>query len=140
MKGRILNTKRDGRDTYVTKQTKYGTFHGKVTCADEDLDVENDLDGFIFAECKCDSQALKRRAQLMEQRAIGVEHAYNVLFKSGIDKDDPVMRKLLRQVKVAKREASNSKDVCLFAEKYFKDIVTSTIKTRRKIAKMNKEK
>ena len=140
MKGKILNTKRDGRDTYVTKQTKYGTFHGKVTCADEDLDVENDLDGFIFADCKCDSQALKRKAKLMEQRAIGIEHAYNVLLKSGIDKDDPVMRKLLRQVKVAKREANRIKDACLFEEIYFKDLITNTIKTRRKIAEMNKEK
>ena len=137
MKGTILNTRIEGRDTYVTKQTKYGTFHGKVTCADEDLDVQNELDGYIFAEAKCDMQSLKRRAQFLEQRVIGVQHAYNVLVKSGISADDPVMQKLSRQIKIARREAENAYSDYQVSKVYFRNLVESSIKTRRKIQKMN---
>ena len=138
MKGKILNAKTQGRVTNVTKQTKYGTFHGRVTCADEDMDVQNELDGYLFAETKCDIQAHKKRAQFLEQRAIGIEHAYNVLKNSGIDADDPVMQKLNRQVKIAHREASNARDVYIFSKRYFDSLVTSSIVTRRRIKEMNK--
>jgi len=137
MKGTILNTRIEGRDTYVTKQTKYGTFHGKVTCADEDLDVQNELDGYVFAEAKCDTQSLKQRAHYLDQRMIGIQHAYNVLEKSGISADDPVMQKLSRQIKIARREAETAYKVYQVSEAYFKNLVESSIKTRRKIQKMN---
>ena len=135
MKGKILNAYNVGRRTYITKQTKYGTFHSKVTCADEDMDVKNDLDGYAFAEQKCDIQSFKLRAKYLEQRAIGVRHAYNVLFKSGIDENDITLKKLKRQIKIAEREAAIAKEQYLAAKEYFNNFVVTTIETRRKIKK-----
>ena len=139
MKGKILNIKTQGKVTNVTKQTKYGTFHGKVTCADEDADVQNELDGYIFAEAKCDLQAYKKRAKYLEQRAIGIKHAYNVLKNSGIAINEPVMQKLERQNKIAYREADKAKKVYESYALYFNDLITSSIATRRKIKEMNKK-
>lgn len=133
MKGKILEARRNGHDTYVTKQTKYGTFHGKVTCAAEDFDVENDLDGYTFAENKCNIQVEKKRSKYFEQRALGVRHAYNVILKSGVDEDDPTLKKLLRQVKIAEREAALAKNRYNFAKSMFDDTIISTIEARRKV-------
>lgn len=140
MKGKILNAKIQGRTTNVTKQTKYGTFHGRVTCADEDMDVQNELDGYLFAEAKCNCQAYRKRAKYLEQRAIGIKHAYNVLKNSGIGIDDPVMQKLNRQIKIAYREADKAKEVYESYELYYNNLITSSIATRRKIKEMNKNK
>lgn len=105
MKGKILNARIDGKTTYVTKQTKYGTFTGKVTLNPEDEDVYSELDGYTFAEIKCDIQALKAKAKCMKQRAIGVAHAFNVLFKAncaaGRNAYSDDMLALARQVDVA---------------------------------------
>lgn len=139
MKTKLINYDIEGRTTHVTIQTKYGTFHGKVTCADEDLDVQNELDGYLFAETKCNIQAYKKRAQLFEQRAIGIKHAYNVLKNSGIDADDPVMQKLERQIEIANREADKAKHTYDFLKGHFEDLVTSSIATRRKLKKKNKD-
>ena len=139
MKGKILNAKTQGRTTNVTKQTKYGTFHGRVTCADEDMDVQNELDGYLFAETKCDIQAYRKKVQFLKQRAIGIEHAYNVLKNSGISADDPVMKKLNRQVKIAQREAEIANRLYQSFKANFKHLVEASIKTRRKIKKMNKD-
>lgn len=133
MKGKILEAHRDGHDTYVTKQTKYGTFHSKVTCAAEDYDVENDVDGYLFAENKCNIQVEKERVKYFEQRAIGVRHAYNVILKSGVDENDPTLKKLKRQVKIAEREAAIAKNRYNFSKVYYNDNIVSTIKTRRSI-------
>lgn len=132
MKSKIIEARRDGHDTYITKQTKYGTFHGKVTCAAEDYDVENDTDGYIFAETKCNIQVNKERAKRFEQRAIGMRHAYNVLLKSGVSEDDPTLRKLLRQVKIAEREASAAKERYRYSkDNYFNSFIAATLKCRR---------
>ena len=140
MKTKVINFGIEGRTTHVTTQTKYGTFYGKVTCADEDLDVQNELDGYIFAETKCNIQAYKRRAKFLEQRAIGIKHAYNVLKNSGISVDDPVMKKLNRQVKIAQREAEIANRLYQAFKANFKHLVEASIKTRRKIKEMNKDK
>ena len=139
MKTKVINLGIEGRTTYVTTQTKYGTFHGKVTCADEDLDVQNELDGYIFAETKCNIQAYKRRAKFLEQRAIGIKHAYNVLKNSGINVNDPVMQKLNRQVRIAYREADKAKMIYESSKKSFENLITSSINTRRKIKEKNKD-
>lgn len=133
MKSNILKAYKEGRSTYVTLQTKYGTFNGKVTCADEDLDIQNDMDGYTFAEDKCFMQSAKKKASYLEQRAIGVTHAYNVLVKSGIAENDPVMEKLKRQMNIANREAEDAKKVYLTLKNTFKTHVSITLDTRRKL-------
>ena len=138
MKGKVLNAKRDGKNTYITKQTKYGTFHSKVTVADEDKDIANDLDGFCFAEIKCDIQAIKIRAKYLEQRALGIQHAYNVLLKSGIQEEDEVMRKLARQLKVAEREAQAAEEGYKTIQNNFKDYIDCSLSVRRKIKNLKK--
>ena len=102
MKGSILYTNFDNETNIstVTKQTKYGTFTCSVKVHSDDFDIMNEYDGYHFAEMKCDIAAYREKAQYMKQRAIGIEHAYNVLFDS-CNENDPVMEKLWRQVNVA---------------------------------------
>ena len=133
MKGKILNARRDGKQTYITKQTKYGTFQGQVKLADEDKDVESDFEGYNFAEIKCDIQALKTKMKFFEQRALGIKHAYNVLLKSGVQEKDEVMRKLARQLKIAERDAKDLKEKYTKSQDNFKNYVELCLEVRRKI-------
>ena len=75
----------------------------------------------------------------MEQRAIGIKHAYNVLKNSGINVNDPVMQKLSRQMRIAYREADKAKMIYESSKKSFENLITSSIDTRRKIKEKNKD-
>lgn len=136
LKGKVLNAYRDGHTTYVTKQTKYGTFHGKVTCTPEDYDIETDIDGYIFAEIKCDIQSFKVKANYLKQRELGVRHAYNVLLKSGLDENDKTMKKLARQLKIAEREATIAEGTFREVRDHFVDFVETAQRARRKVKQM----
>ena len=140
MKDKIINSYKDGKNSYVTKQTKYGTFHGKVTLADEDIDVESELDGFLFAEYKCDIQAAKKKVDIFYQRMLGMRHAYNVLEKSGIYQDDPTLKKLKRQLAIAEREYERQEAVYKGLVNHYKPYVELVIEARRDFNKKYKNK
>lgn len=133
MKGKIVDAHIEGRTTYVTKQTKYGTFKGKVTIHPDDEDVRSEIDGYTFAEIKCDIQALKEKAKVMKQRAIGIDHAYNVLKKSGVQEDDVVMKKLNRQSKVAWAQYYDAYDLYDINRDSYDRRVQRSIDYRRKL-------
>lgn len=133
MKGKIIDAHVNEKTTYVTKQTKYGTFKGKVTVHPEDEDICSELEGYTFAEIKCDIQALKERAKVMKQRAIGIDHAFNVLRKSGIQEDDKTMRKLRRQSIAAWAQYYDAYDLYTVNRDSYNARVQRAIDYRRKI-------
>lgn len=136
MKGTILNAHIEGKNTYVTKQTKYGTFKGKAVLHPEDEDVYSEIRGYTIAELKCDIQALKAKAEYFRQRMLGIQHAYNVLWKSGIDINDPIMVKLNRQKDVAQREFENAYEIY----KINRDTLTFRIERNLDFARKAKQK
>ena len=73
----------------VKLNTKYGTFEHSVVVAPEDKDVANKFDGCKFAEYLCQIDKLRAKARAFRERAIGIDHAANVLCAI---KRDPKMR------------------------------------------------
>ena len=137
MKGTIIDAHIEGDTFYVTKHTKYGTFKGKVTLCDEDKDVKSEIDGYSFAERKCDLQALKVKADFFKQRAIGVQHAYKVMKHSGIDLNDPIAQKLKRQVKVAWDNYNYHLEVYKINKENYYPNIERLLNYRRMIRKTN---
>lgn len=63
----------------VVLQTKWGTFKETSTCHAEDADVMNRWDGCAFAHYKCVVDKYAAKARAFHERALGMEHAANVL-------------------------------------------------------------
>ena len=140
MKGKIVaqGTYQIGNATYVQKETKYGTFTGKVKLSEEDLPMENSFDGYRFAEQKCDIQAYHEKAKRLRERAIGIEHAYNVLEKAGIDPSDYTMFKLRRQVTAAWEEYERTYETYTELRDCYYDWVEIVQQSRLKMREMKK--
>lgn len=94
-------------ETHLYKETKYGTFYGHVKVSEKDKDIANSWDGYRFAEMKCDIQAYKAKANIMKERALGIQHACNIVARALVDQsndnfmDDAVYQKFERQRQVA---------------------------------------
>lgn len=119
----------------VTKETKYGTFTRSVKVHKDDLDIANRFDGCYFAEMKCDIAAYKEKAKVMRQRALGVQHLYNVLENSGIyndlyNEDDDF---IYTQVDEAWQIAKAAKETYEILRDTYSYIVESTLKARREM-------
>ncbi len=77
MKGKILDSEYNpGYSSYILKQTKYGAFAAEVFLQEEDIDIDNSFDGCRIAEFDCDTQAYKKKAKQLRQRAIGARILY----------------------------------------------------------------
>lgn len=124
--------------SYVRKETKYGTFYGKAQAASDDEDIANQWDGCRFAEMKCDIKAYKAKMKLMEQRALGVQHAFTVITQSFIAQgdndfyDNPVYLKLERQRQVAWDNYYRAKDQYELMKDSYSGFCAHIIKQRRK--------
>ena len=88
----------------VTKATPYGTYTEAARAVREDRDIMTTWDGFHFAEMKCDIAAMRDKAKVMRQRAIGAENALKALENMG-GLDQYKLNKLARQVWAAYKEA-----------------------------------
>jgi len=134
MKGTILYTEYDKSEkTYiVVKQTKYGTFIKSVKLHPEDEDIQNNYDGYHFAEMKCDIAAYKAKANYLKQRAIGVEHAYHVILDS-CDLNNSVVLKLKRQVDVAWWTYQDTLETYKTLKSSYHFIVENILRQRREL-------
>ena len=64
MKGRILESEYNpGYNSWILKQTKYGTFSGEVFLQEEDEDIDNSFDGCRIAEFDANLKAYKEKAK-----------------------------------------------------------------------------
>lgn len=134
MKGYIIAADMvDGIST-VTKQTKYGTYTCSVKIHEEDQDVANIYDGCYFAEMKCDIKAYHEKAMRMKERALGIEHAYNVLLNS-CDPDDFYMIKLERQMNVAWQQYHSALETYKILKDSYYPFIETTLKSRREFRK-----
>ena len=134
MKGTIVDAHIEGKTTYVTKQTKYGTFTSKVTVHPEDEDIQSEVLGYTFAEIKCDIKALKAKMKYFEHRAIGITHALNVMVKSRKFKVfDPAMQAFCRQKNIAWDEYYRARETYLINRDSYEDRVERMLEYRRKI-------
>lgn len=116
--------------TTLEKSTPYGRFHAYTAPHISDQDIMNLWDGALFAEAKCDAKAIHAKAKMMHQRALGVQHAYNVLKRiEGLDQY--TLEKLDRQVKIAFREADRWRDIADELDGSY-DFFTKTILDRRR--------
>ena len=140
MKGKILESEfEQGHSSWIIKETKYGTFFGQAFInTDKNLDIENSFDGCRIAEFRCDLQAVKEKSKWMRQRAIGIQHAYNVL-KNNFEEDNPALQQLKRQEEIAWRDYYSTR--CLYERMkeyepfYIKNIVEERQKLRKIIEK-----
>lgn len=63
----------------VTLNTKWGTFTRTVKCQKEDADVQNRWTGILMAHYLCLADKAKAKSRAFHERAVGIEHAANVL-------------------------------------------------------------
>jgi len=136
MKGTIVDAHIEGKATYVTKQTKYGTFTSKVVLHPEDEDIQSEVLGYTFAEIKCDIKALKAKMKYFEHRAIGISHALDVIVKSRkFEVFDPAIQALCRQKNVAWDEYYKARETYLINKDSYEPRVERMLQYRRKIKK-----
>ena len=134
MKGYILFADMVGDTSTVTKQTKYGTYTNSVKVHEEDTDIANIYDGCYFAEMKCDIQAYHEKAIRMKERALGIEHAYNVLAES-CDPNDSTIIKLQRQIIVAWQQYYSALETYRILKESYYPFIETTLKSRREFRK-----
>ena len=103
----------------VHKQTKYGEFRAIAIPAQEDLEIATEWDGYKFAEYQCDIQCMNERAKRFYERYLGARTAYNNLCQDN-DKNDPILLKLERQVKLARRDAAIAREECESVREHYK--------------------
>ena len=124
---------------HVYKETKYGLFYGEVQAAPADEDIANQWDGYRFAELKCDIQAYKAKAKVMKERALGIEHACNVVARALVDQgndnfmDDAVYQKFERQRQVAWSNYYKAKELYEIMRDSYSGFCSQVIKQRREI-------
>ena len=131
MRGKIIDSDYiPGFESWVEKQTKYGSFYGVVHIDDEDLDIDNSFDGCRIAEFDCDTKAYKEKAKWLRQRAIGARiMAYNL-----IDILTPEQRlKVIDQVNYMIREADKAKEYYQRRLDYRPIFIENLLKNRREI-------
>ena len=121
-----------GKIAIVHKQTKYGEFRAMALSAEEDLEIATEWDGYKFAEYQCDIQYMNERAKRFYERYLGARAAYNNLCQDN-DKNDPILLKLERQVKLAKRDAAIARDECESMREYYNYYCDHIIDERKKL-------
>ena len=138
MKGKILKAEHIDNKYIVQKQTKYGTFTASVTPHPSDFDIENDFDGFLFAEMKCDLMAYKRKAKNMKERAIGAEHLYITLCNTNIS--DEALMQIKKQVDNIWEEYYNTNETYHILKTSYKPLTERMLNSRRVFRKkINKD-
>ena len=135
MKGKILNAEYNpGFDSWVRKETKYGTFSNSCYILEQDEDIENSFDGCRLAEKKCDIQAYQEKAKWMRERYNGARILYDNLLQKW-DQDNPVMIDIGRQVNYLKNEWDKSKEFVNRLKDYYPMYVNQLETERRNMRK-----
>lgn len=135
MKGKILDSDYiPGYESYVEKQTKYGTFFSVVRLDEEDEDIDNSFDGCRIAEFDCNLKAYKEKAKWMRQRAIGARTLCNNLFDV---LDEENWCKVNHQVDVAFHDADKAREYYERMRDYRPIYIENLLKQRREIRHKN---
>ena len=129
MKGKILKSQYNpGWDSWVLKQTKYGTFNGEAILHPEDEDIDNSFDGCRIAEFRADLQAYKEKAKWLRQRAIGARIAWKSIYKV---LDDIEYKLLTDEVEMLENQAQRAKEYYERMKDYEPIYIKNLIKNRR---------
>lgn len=115
----------------VHKQTRYGKFRAGATPAEEDADIATEWDGYRFAEYQCDIQYMNERAKRFYERYLGARTMYNNLKNSGFS--DEVLKKMERQVKIARRDAAIARKECESVKQHYAPFCENVITDRKKL-------
>lgn len=135
MKGKILKSEYNpGYDSWILKETKYGTFSGQATLCKEDADIDNSFDGCRIAEFRADLQAYKAKARKLQDRADGALIAYNNIGQT-VPATDPTMEKLYRQYLYLEREATKAYELYYRLKDYEPLNITRLLEQRRRARK-----
>lgn len=133
----------------VTLQTKWGTFTNVVVCHDEDKDVMNRWDGCTFAHYKCVADKYAAKARAFHERALGMDHAANVLWqaKNQMDRDkgvwdyrDDSIIELRCLAESAEKEAAQYREKAKQMRADYKNFCADTITAHRDFRKRASEK
>lgn len=144
MRGKILDSDylEEIGVSFVEKATPYGNFYGEVYLHEDDADIANAWDGMRFAEMKCDIRAMKEKAKVMRQRAIGVEIALKNLDNAKVN-DPFTLDNLERQVWAFRKEADRYKEIYEEMrdsyQAYTQVILDRRRQLRDKVDKMNED-
>ena len=142
MKGKILESiYNPGYDSWVMKQTKFGTFDSQVYLDEDDEDIDNSFDGCRIAAFDCDLKAYKERAKWFRQRAIGARTLANnleTMYNWGLE--DPMNIKLWEQVDYMFREADKAKATYESMKAYRPMFIESLLKKRREARELINKK
>lgn len=135
----IVSVETEGNATTLIKQTRYGTFEATVHCNEEDLDIQNNWDGAIFAEYLCDLQSLHKQVTFMEQRAIGAMNVYKSLLQSK-DENDEWMKLVKHHANIARRDADNLRETYKRMKKNYKVFTESRANMRREFIEIKNKR
>ncbi len=117
---------------HIYKETKYGVFYGEAQAAPEDEDIANSWDGYRFAEMKCDIQAYKAKAKVMRERALGLQHACNVIAQANKGNIyNEIYMKFERQLQVAWNNYYRAQEQYETLKNMYYDYCNQIIRQRR---------
>jgi hypothetical protein len=134
MSGKVIYSHYDEfGSSFVEKAYPTGSVYAALVVPDEeDEDIANRWDGIRFAECKCDIQYAKERYKNAYQRYLGALHMYNTISRMPKYKYDAyLLEDLERQVKIAKRDAADLKDLYLNLKSYYPHYIEQVLGHRR---------
>ena len=138
MKGKILKSQYNpGWDSWIVKQTKYGTFDGEAILHPDDEDIENSFDGCRIAEFRADLQAYREKAKWLRQRAIGARILYDT--NKTLIYDCNIENELLKTVEMLENQADRAKEYYERMKDYEPIYIKNLIKNRRETREMIKE-
>lgn len=139
MKGKIIDSAYNpGYDSWILKQSKYGTFDGYAEICDEDADIDNSIDGCRIAEFRADLRAYQEKARWMRQRAVGARIVYNCAIK---DKnieyiEDKALNALRNEVEMLEKQANDAKEYCKRMKAYEPMFIKNLLQERRETREM----
>ena len=132
MKGKILESEYHlGYDSWILKQTKYGTFSGQAELHPQDKDIDNSFDGCRIAEFRADLQAYQEKARWMRQRAVGAR----ILFETNKELilDANIEEELEKTVKMLEQQADAAREYCERMKSYKPIFIKNILKQRREM-------
>lgn len=134
MRGKIIDSAYNpGYDSWVLKQSKYGTFDGYAEICDEDADIDNSIDGCRIAEFRADLRAYQEKARWMRQRAVGAD----ILAKRIIDRvDDETYDIICKEVEMLEKQANDAKEYCKRMKAYEPMFIKNLLQKRRRTREM----
>lgn len=130
MKKNVLSEFYEDGKAFIKVATKYGTCASKAEVLPENEDLANMWDGLSLVSYKNTYKAKFAKAKYLHQRWQGMRIAYDNLAQS-VPRDNEVMVKLARQVKIAEKAYKDLKKEAINMEHNYSNFAKQILTLRK---------